>query len=156
MPIIHHVDPQRGDALLLVGTMKGAFVLRSTGTREKWDVGGPYFPGHAVYAMAYDRRAGRRRIWAGPNSIPGALRELAGGRSEVRLEGRARSVGEALALLWAECPGIRDRVVTELGDVRPHINVFVDGENVRHSGGLDSPIGDGAEILLLPAISGGA
>ena len=64
-----HVSPDAGDVLLLVGTMKGAFVLRSDRTRSRWDVGGPYFPGSAVYAMAYDARNGRRRIWAGPNSM---------------------------------------------------------------------------------------
>jgi molybdopterin converting factor small subunit len=89
-------------------------------------------------------------------TIPGALRELAGARSEVRLDGRAGSVREALALLWAAHPALRDRVVTERGDLRPHINIFVNGEDIRFSGGLDAPVDDGAEILLLPAISGGA
>ncbi|MEO7408901.1 MAG: exo-alpha-sialidase [Vicinamibacterales bacterium] len=55
--------------LLLVGTMKGAFILRADAQRRDWDVGGPYFPGSAVYAMAYDARAGRKRIWAGPTSM---------------------------------------------------------------------------------------
>jgi len=49
--------------------MKGAFILRADAQRRDWDVGGPYFPGSAVYAMAYDGRAGRQRIWAGPNSM---------------------------------------------------------------------------------------
>jgi hypothetical protein len=69
MPVVSHVDPEAGDVLLLVGTMKGAFIARSGRDRKHWDVGGPYFPGSAVYAMAYDARAGRRRIWAGPNSM---------------------------------------------------------------------------------------
>ena len=69
MPVTTHIDPKPGDVLLLVGTMKGAFILRSSGAREAWDLGGPYFPGSAVYAMAYDARDGRRRIWAGPNSM---------------------------------------------------------------------------------------
>jgi photosystem II stability/assembly factor-like uncharacterized protein len=68
VPVIHHVNPRSGDVVLLVGTMKGAFVLRGAGRRD-WEVGGPYFPGSAVYAMAYDARAGRHRIWAGPNSM---------------------------------------------------------------------------------------
>jgi hypothetical protein len=54
---------------VLVGTMKGAFVFRSNAARKKWDVGGPYFPGHAVYALAYDSRAGRRRLWASTTSM---------------------------------------------------------------------------------------
>jgi molybdopterin converting factor small subunit len=87
--------------------------------------------------------------------IPGPLRELAGNRGEVRVEGAAGSVSEALSLLWACCPGIRDRVVTELREVRPHVNIFVDGQNIRDSGGLEAPVKDGAEIYILPAISGG-
>jgi photosystem II stability/assembly factor-like uncharacterized protein len=69
MPNVTHVSPNAGDALVLVGTMKGAFILRADRERRAWDVGGPYFPGHAVYALAYDARAGRRRLWAGPNSM---------------------------------------------------------------------------------------
>lgn len=49
--------------------MKGAFIFRSDPSRAKWEMGGPYFPGSAVYAMAYDGRAGRQRIWAGPASM---------------------------------------------------------------------------------------
>jgi photosystem II stability/assembly factor-like uncharacterized protein len=61
---------KNGDVLLLVGTMKGAFLFRSRGaSRGSWETGGPYFPGSAVYAIAYDGRNGRRRIWAGPESM---------------------------------------------------------------------------------------
>ena len=69
MPETRHVTPKNGDVLLLVGTMKGAFILRANKSRKKWEVGGPYFPGSAVYAMAYDGRDGRHRIWAGPQSM---------------------------------------------------------------------------------------
>ncbi len=68
MPEINHVTPKSGDQLLLVGTMKGAFVLRSDGNRKDWEVGGPYFPGRAIYAMNYDGRAGRNKLWAAVNS----------------------------------------------------------------------------------------
>jgi molybdopterin converting factor small subunit len=87
--------------------------------------------------------------------IPGPLRELAGNRTDVAVDGAAGSVRDALARLWAECPGIRDRVLTERDEVRPHVNIFVDGENIRFAGGLDAPVRDGAEVILLPAISGG-
>jgi sulfur-carrier protein len=87
--------------------------------------------------------------------IPGPLRELAGNRGEVRVEGAADSVSEALSLLWASCPAIRDRVLTERGEVRPHVNIFVDGQNIRDAGGLETPVRDGAEIYILPAVSGG-
>ena len=88
--------------------------------------------------------------------IPGALRELAGNRSEVRVEAGAGPLSSALQHLWIECPAIRDRVMTELGRVRPHINIFVDGENSRFSGGLETPVRDGAEIFIIPAVSGGS
>jgi photosystem II stability/assembly factor-like uncharacterized protein len=64
-----HVTVKDGDVLVLVGTMKGAFLLRSNGTRARWEIAGPYFPGHSVYAMAYDGRNGRRRLWAGTSSM---------------------------------------------------------------------------------------
>ena len=58
-----------GDVVLLVGTLKGAFFLRGSGTRTAWAVDGPYLPGRAVYALAYDGRAGGRRIWASAASM---------------------------------------------------------------------------------------
>ncbi|HVR41819.1 MAG TPA: ubiquitin-like small modifier protein 1 [Thermoanaerobaculia bacterium] len=87
--------------------------------------------------------------------LPGPLRELAGNREEVRIDGGAGSVLDALELLWSRCPAVRDRVVTELGEVRPHVNIFVDGESIRYTGGLASAVPDGAEIFILPALSGG-
>lgn len=87
--------------------------------------------------------------------MPGALREFSGGRSDVHVAGAAATARDALALLWRECPGARDRVLNELGDVRTHINIFVDGENIRHHGWLDAPVRDGSEIIILPAVSGG-
>jgi serine/threonine protein kinase len=65
---IPHIHPKGGDILLLIGTTKGAFLLRSNTQRTRWDLGGPYFHGHAVYAMAYDDRNGRHRLWASTQS----------------------------------------------------------------------------------------
>jgi molybdopterin synthase sulfur carrier subunit len=87
--------------------------------------------------------------------IPGALRELAAGRAEVRLEGGPGPLSSALVLLWADCPGLRDRVLSELGRVRPHVNIFVDGENIRYSGGLETPVQADSEVFIVPAVSGG-
>ncbi|MHB0972034.1 MAG: ubiquitin-like small modifier protein 1 [Thermoanaerobaculia bacterium] len=87
--------------------------------------------------------------------IPGPLREFTGGRDEVRVDAEVSSAGEALAYLWTTCPGVRDRVVNELGDVRQHVNIFIDGENIRWTDGLNTPVRDGAEIVILPALSGG-
>jgi molybdopterin synthase sulfur carrier subunit len=87
--------------------------------------------------------------------IPGPLRELAVNRGQVRVDGTAASVSDALALLWSQCPALRDRVVTERGEVRPHVNIFVDGESIRFADGLETPVRDGSEIFILPALSGG-
>ncbi len=69
MVTTRHISVKDGDVLLLIGTMKGAFLLRSDIARSHWEVGGPYFPGHSVYAMAYDGRHGRRRLWASSSSM---------------------------------------------------------------------------------------
>ena len=68
MPVTRQVKVKDGDAVVMVGTMKGAFLLRSGRARRSWDVGGPHFPGEPVYAMALDGRAERRRLWAAPES----------------------------------------------------------------------------------------
>jgi len=68
MPATRHVTARKGDVLLLVGTTKGAFVLRSDASRSLWETGGPYFPGRAIYALAHDGRNGRHRVWAAVNS----------------------------------------------------------------------------------------
>ena len=68
MPEITHVAAKSGDVLLLVGTMKGAFLFKSNADRTQWTTGGPYFPGRAIYALIHDQRNGRSRVWAAVNS----------------------------------------------------------------------------------------
>ncbi len=87
--------------------------------------------------------------------IPGPLRAFADGRSQVELEASAATLSDALQALWVVCPGIRDRVVTEEGQIREHINVFVGKEDVRYTGGLATALSPGTEISIVPAISGG-
>ncbi len=126
MPIAHHVTPLKGDVLLLVGTMKGAFVLRGAATRETWESGGPYFPGHAVYAMAYDGRAGRQRLWAGPNSMHwgGMLRTSDDfGRTWTNPEQAnvkfPERTGAALRQIWQIVPGRDSEPETLYAGVEP-------------------------------------
>jgi molybdopterin converting factor small subunit len=87
--------------------------------------------------------------------IPGYLRQFTGGDSRVDLTPAPATVGAALAALWQLHPGVRDRVVTERNEVRPHVNVFVGNESIRYLGGLDAPVCDGEEISIIPAVSGG-
>jgi len=65
---IRHLQVKNGDVLLLVGTTKGAFLLRSSVERSRWEVAGPYFHGQAIYTLRYDGRDGRHRLWASTQS----------------------------------------------------------------------------------------
>ena len=62
------LDARSGDVVLMVGTTKGGFLLRSGAGRDRWDMEGPHFPGEEVYAFALDQRSGRRALWAAPGS----------------------------------------------------------------------------------------
>ncbi len=70
---VQHAHVRKGDFLLLVGTTKGAFILRSNAQRTRFEIGGPYFHGHNVYAMAFDDRGDQYRIWASTQSYWGTL-----------------------------------------------------------------------------------
>jgi sulfur-carrier protein len=87
--------------------------------------------------------------------IPGALREFAGGRSQIEIEHPPANLNSALRALWITCPGMRDRVVTEQGEVRQHISIFVGEENIRYTGGLATQVSSDSVISIVPAVSGG-
>ena len=87
--------------------------------------------------------------------IPGVLREFTAGRSKVEIAQSPTTLADALSALWTLYPGVRDRVITEQGQVREHINLFIGDENVRYTGGLASPVSAGSEISIVPAVSGG-
>ena len=87
--------------------------------------------------------------------IPGALREFTAGRSTIKIEYSGGTVYHALTALCAVYPGVRDRVLTEQGQVRQHINIFIGNEDVRYTGGLATTVADGSEISIVPAVSGG-
>jgi len=87
--------------------------------------------------------------------VPGPLRGFTGGKGEVEIEGSPRTVSEALAAVWVPYPALRDRIVDEKGDVRPHVNIFVGDESIRYTGGLDTRLKSGTTITIIPAVSGG-
>jgi sulfur-carrier protein len=88
--------------------------------------------------------------------IPGPLRAFTNGGREVTVPGSFSTLREALAELCAIHPGLRDRVLTEQGEVREHVNLFVGSECVRFGAGLGTLVSEGSEIFIIPAISGGA
>lgn len=88
--------------------------------------------------------------------ISGYLATFAGGHSQVDLSCPAPAVRQALDALWEMHPGLRDRILNERGQVRPHVNVFLGNDNIRDLDGLETAVTDGAEVCILPAVSGGA
>ena len=87
--------------------------------------------------------------------IPGPLRTFTNGRDQVAVEGSFTSLREALVALCGTHPGVRDRVLTEQGEIREHVNLFVGNDRVRFGKGLATPVSNGAEISIVPAVSGG-
>jgi sulfur-carrier protein len=91
--------------------------------------------------------------------IPSALRRWTGGRDVVELplaDDMRMAVAEVIDALAREHPGIRDRVLDEQGELRRHVNIFIDGENARFAGGLKAQVGAASEMWIHPALSGGA
>lgn len=87
--------------------------------------------------------------------IPEPLRAYTDGHSHVKIDAARGSLRDVLLALWSRYPGLRDRLATEQGEVREHINIFLGDENVRYLDGLATPVPDGAEVTIVPAISGG-
>jgi molybdopterin converting factor small subunit len=87
--------------------------------------------------------------------IPAPLRSMTGGRSHVDVETTGVTLQDALEALFAAHPGIRDRVFTERGEIRARVNVFVGQSEALSTGGLATHLGDGTEISIMAAISGG-
>jgi molybdopterin synthase sulfur carrier subunit len=85
--------------------------------------------------------------------IPSQLRPLAGGASEVDLEGD--TVADVLKALDAAHPGFNDRLFDEAGKLRRFVNVFVADEDVRFLQGLETPVADGTTVSIVPAVAGG-
>ena len=87
--------------------------------------------------------------------LPKALCSYADDQSTLELDGPYGTVGEALVALRGKAPAALDRIMDEQGTVRRHVNVFVNGENIRFLDGLSTPTRDGATIMVIAAVSGG-
>ncbi len=85
--------------------------------------------------------------------FPPQLRTATGGQSALQTEGA--TVGEVLESVYAEHGELRERIADEAGGVRRFVNVYVDGEDMRFLDGLQTPVRDGAEVQVLPAVAGG-
>jgi molybdopterin synthase sulfur carrier subunit len=88
-------------------------------------------------------------------NVAGFLTDFTNGQSRIVLESPAVTVGQALNGLWQLHLGLRDRVLNEQGALRPHVNIFVNDENVRRKEMLDTTLEENCEITILPSVSGG-
>ena len=90
--------------------------------------------------------------------LPAVLAPYAGGRRQlsVTLPDGSATVGGLLDAVSADHPGIGQRVRDERGQLRRHVNVFVNGESIRWLDGLATPVRPDDEVQVIPAVSGGA
>lgn len=85
--------------------------------------------------------------------LPGALLDRTGRRARVAATGG--TVREVIASLERDYPGLRFNLCEETGELRPFVNIFVAGENIRYLDGLDTAVGPGMSLVILPSVAGG-
>jgi molybdopterin synthase sulfur carrier subunit len=85
--------------------------------------------------------------------IPTPLRKLTGENEVVTADGA--SIGDILASLEKSYPGLAERICDESGNVRRFVNIFLNDEDIRFLGDKETPVRDGDEISIVPAIAGG-
>ncbi len=85
--------------------------------------------------------------------IPTQLRSVTDGEAETSID-EASTVGEVLDGLYERYDGLRERIAED-GNLRRFVNVYVQGEDIRFLDGLETPVEDGDEVTILPAVAGG-
>ena len=85
--------------------------------------------------------------------IPTPLRRFTGGAEEVGVT--ANTIGAAVEDLEKKFPGIKERLCDEQGRVRRFVNIYVNGDDIRFLSSLETPVQEGDEVAIVPAIAGG-
>lgn len=85
--------------------------------------------------------------------LPTQLRSATDGESQVSVEGT--TVAEVLDALFEQYGELRERLTDEDGGLRRFVNVYVDGEDIRFGAALETPVRDGQDVQILPAVAGG-
>lgn len=86
--------------------------------------------------------------------LPGALRDATGGATKVQASGG--TLADVIAELEERHPGLRARIVDDGGRIRSYVNVYIGDDDARARGGLGATVPDGAEVMVIPAMAGGA
>jgi molybdopterin converting factor small subunit len=86
--------------------------------------------------------------------LPGALRDATGGQTKVKASGR--TLADVIADIDRQHPGFRGRVLDESGKIRTYVNVYIGEDDARTKGGTDAPVPEGSEVMVIPAMAGGA
>jgi molybdopterin synthase sulfur carrier subunit len=85
--------------------------------------------------------------------IPTPLRKLTDNQESIEVE--SNTIGGAIDELEGKFPGIKERLVDEEGEIRRFVNVYVNEEDIRFLENQDTPLKDGDDISIIPAIAGG-
>lgn len=85
--------------------------------------------------------------------IPTQLRALTGDAAAVEASGA--TVSEIVDDLESRYPGVKERLMDDSGKLRRFVNVYLGDEDVRFMQGLDTPVPDGAQLSIIPAVAGG-
>ena len=85
--------------------------------------------------------------------IPTPLRKFTQDQADVAIEGN--TIGEVINNLEAQYAGIKERIVDESGAIRRFLNVYVNEEDIRFLDGPNTPVKDGDQVTIVPAIAGG-
>ena len=85
--------------------------------------------------------------------IPTPLRKLTDNKESIEVE--SNTIGGAIDELEGKFPGIKERLVDEEGEIRRFVNVYVNEEDIRFLENQDTPLKEGDDISIIPAIAGG-
>src|SRR3990170_2652725 len=96
------------------------------------------------------RRSNRMSIMV---YIPTPFRRLAGNQVYVKAEGR--TVGEVLESLGSQYPALRHMIYDEMDEIPGHINIYINNQEIHSLQGKETPVKDGDELAVIPAIAGG-
>ena len=87
--------------------------------------------------------------------LSGHLKTFSSGLTEITVANDCGTVGDVLSSLWSQHLSLRDRILTEQGQIRPHVNIYYQGEDIRRQHGLLTHVEPGSELHIFNAVSGG-